>query len=94
MRELGPGAERYHEEIGRHAAGRANVLVGVGEVAGAYERGYEGAGETMRAAQAADAADLVREIVRDGDVVLVKGSRAVGLERVAEALTAASESAA
>jgi len=29
----------------------------------------------------------VKEIVRPGDVVLVKGSRAVGLEVVAEALT-------
>jgi UDP-N-acetylmuramoyl-tripeptide--D-alanyl-D-alanine ligase len=41
----------------------------------------------MRAAEAADAADLLREVVRDGDVVLIKGSRAVGLERVTEALT-------
>jgi UDP-N-acetylmuramoyl-tripeptide--D-alanyl-D-alanine ligase len=64
------------------------VLIAVGPFAGAYERGYGGAGETMRAAEAADAADLVREIVRDGDVVLVKASRAVGLEVVAESLAA------
>jgi UDP-N-acetylmuramoyl-tripeptide--D-alanyl-D-alanine ligase len=88
MRELGPDAERYHEEVGRHAADRAGVLIAVGPFAGAYERGYGGAGETMRAAEAADAADLVREIVRDGDVVLVKASRAVGLEVVAESLAA------
>jgi UDP-N-acetylmuramoyl-tripeptide--D-alanyl-D-alanine ligase len=86
MRELGGGAERYHEEIGAQAAGAAQVLVAVGEFAGAYERGYGGAGEVMRAAEAADAADLVREVVRDGDVVLVKASRGVGLERVTEAL--------
>ena len=59
----------------------------VGEFADAYERGYGGAGEVMRAAEAADAADLVREVVRDGDVVLVKASRGVGLERVTQALT-------
>jgi UDP-N-acetylmuramoyl-tripeptide--D-alanyl-D-alanine ligase len=88
MRELGPEAERYHEEIGRRAAGAANVLVAVGEFAGAYERGYGGAGEVMRAAEAADAADLAREVVRNGDVVLIKASRGVGLERVTEALTA------
>ena len=86
MRELGPEAERYHEEIGRHAAGTASMLIAVGEVADAYERGYAGAGETIQAAEAADAADLVRDVVRSGDVVLVKASRAVGLERVAEAL--------
>jgi UDP-N-acetylmuramoyl-tripeptide--D-alanyl-D-alanine ligase len=90
MRELGPDAERYHEEVGRRAAGKADVLVAVGEFAGAYERGYAGAGEVMRAAEAADAADLVRDVVREGDVVLVKASRSVGLERVAQALTAES----
>jgi UDP-N-acetylmuramoyl-tripeptide--D-alanyl-D-alanine ligase len=90
MRELGPDAGRYHEEIGRWAAGKAHVLVAVGEFADAYERGYAGAGEVVRAAEAADAADLVRELVREGDVVLVKASRSVGLERVTEALTAES----
>jgi UDP-N-acetylmuramoyl-tripeptide--D-alanyl-D-alanine ligase len=94
MRELGPDAERYHEEVGRVAAGTANVLVAVGELGGAYEQGYAGAGQVVRAAEAADAADLVRELVRDSDVVLVKGSRAVGLERVTDALTAGSGSTA
>ena len=42
----------------------------------------------LRAAEAADAADLVRNVVRDGDVVLIKASRGVGLEQVAEALNA------
>jgi UDP-N-acetylmuramoyl-tripeptide--D-alanyl-D-alanine ligase len=91
MRELGPDAERYHEEVGRHAAGTANVLIAVGGSGDAYLRGYGDAGEAMRAAEAADAADLVREVIRDGDVILVKASRAVGLERVAATLTAAPE---
>ena len=39
------------------------------------------------AADAAEAAEKVTELVRPGDVVLVKGSRAVGLEVVADALT-------
>jgi UDP-N-acetylmuramoyl-tripeptide--D-alanyl-D-alanine ligase len=86
MRELGPDAERYHEEVGSHAAGRADMLIAVGPFAGAYERGYGRAGEAIQAAEAADAADLVREVVRDGDVVLLKASRAVGLEVVADAL--------
>jgi UDP-N-acetylmuramoyl-tripeptide--D-alanyl-D-alanine ligase len=90
MRELGPDAERYHEEIGRRAAASANVLVAVGQFADAYERGYARAGEVLRAAEAADAADLVRDLVREGDVVLVKASRSVGLEHVTAALTAES----
>ncbi len=40
---------------------------------------------------AAAAVELLRALLRDGDTVLVKGSRGVGLERVAEALGAGSE---
>ncbi|MBV8065431.1 MAG: UDP-N-acetylmuramoyl-tripeptide--D-alanyl-D-alanine ligase [Actinobacteria bacterium] len=78
MAELGPDAPRYHEEIGREA-GTVAVVIGVGELA----RGYE---PDAWAATAAEAAALARELVRPGDVVLVKGSRSVGLEIVAEAL--------
>jgi UDP-N-acetylmuramoyl-tripeptide--D-alanyl-D-alanine ligase len=78
MAELGPEAPCYHEEIGR-AAGTVAVVIGVGELA----RGYE---PDAWAPTAAAAVDLARRLVRPGDAVLVKGSRAVGLEVVAEAL--------
>lgn len=78
MAELGPDAPRYHEEIGR-AAGTLAVVIGVGELA----RGYD---PDAWAATAAEAIGLARELVRPGDAVLVKGSRSVGLEIVAEAL--------
>jgi UDP-N-acetylmuramoyl-tripeptide--D-alanyl-D-alanine ligase len=79
MAELGGEAPRYHEEIGR-AAGTVAVVIGVGELA----RGYE---PDAWAPTAAEAVALAQELVRPGDVVLVKGSRAVGLELVAEALS-------
>jgi UDP-N-acetylmuramoyl-tripeptide--D-alanyl-D-alanine ligase len=83
MAELGPGAPGYHEEIGRLAAELGvDVVVGVGDLA----RGYGG---SAWVAAADEAIPLVRSLVRPGDVVLVKGSRAVGLEVVAEALTGA-----
>jgi UDP-N-acetylmuramoyl-tripeptide--D-alanyl-D-alanine ligase len=78
MAELGPEAARYHEEIGR-AAGTVAVLIGVGELA----RGYD---PDVWAPTAAEAVAVARELVRPGDAVLVKGSRSVGLEVVAEAL--------
>jgi UDP-N-acetylmuramoyl-tripeptide--D-alanyl-D-alanine ligase len=93
MRELGPDAARYHEEIGRLARDVTQVMVAVGEFADAYARGYGDRGELLRAAEAEDATDLVRDILRDRDVVLIKASRGVGLERVTEALTGSSESA-
>jgi UDP-N-acetylmuramoyl-tripeptide--D-alanyl-D-alanine ligase len=78
MAELGPDAPSYHEEIGR-AAGTVAIVIGVGELA----RGYD---PDAWAATAADAVAIARELVRPGDAVLVKGSRSVGLEVVAEAL--------
>jgi UDP-N-acetylmuramoyl-tripeptide--D-alanyl-D-alanine ligase len=80
MAELGPTAPAYHREVGElvQALGIDSVLA-VGELARAY------GGEFAR--DAAEAAEKVGDLVRPGDVVLVKGSRAVGLEIVAEALT-------
>jgi len=78
MAELGPDAERFHKEIGE-AAGTVGIVIGVGDLA----RGYE---PDAWAATAAEAVEVARELVRPGDVVLVKGSRSVGLEIVAEAL--------
>jgi UDP-N-acetylmuramoyl-tripeptide--D-alanyl-D-alanine ligase len=83
MAELGPGAYQYHREIGKLAHELGIRVVGVGALAPAYD------GEAT-AATAPDAIPLVRELVRPGDCVLVKGSRAVGLEIVAEALAAVS----
>jgi UDP-N-acetylmuramoyl-tripeptide--D-alanyl-D-alanine ligase len=78
MAELGPEALRYHEEIGA-VAENVDVVVGVGELA----RGYA---PDEWVATAAEAVEVARELVRPGDAVLVKGSRSVGLEAVAEAL--------
>jgi len=78
MAELGAEGPRYHEEIGRDAAG-LDLVIGVGELAHGYR-------PHTWVATADEAAVVACELVRPGDVVLVKGSRSVGLEVVAEAL--------
>jgi UDP-N-acetylmuramoyl-tripeptide--D-alanyl-D-alanine ligase len=77
MTELGSGAQRFHEEVDTTGI---DLVVGVGELARAYD-------PDEWVADAAAAVQLAREVVRPGDVVLVKGSRSVGLEIVAEALS-------
>jgi len=89
MAELGPGAPAFHQEIGAEAVRRGvTVLVAVGELA----RGYLASElpETRWTPDAESAVPAVEEVVRPGDCVLVKASRSVGLERVAEALAAVS----
>jgi UDP-N-acetylmuramoyl-tripeptide--D-alanyl-D-alanine ligase len=85
MLELGPDELVYHEEVGREAAaGGVDVLVTVGPRAVAIGEAF--AGQTYAVADAVEAAGILPELLEPGDVVLVKGSRGVGLEVVAEAL--------
>ncbi|MFD3357673.1 UDP-N-acetylmuramoyl-tripeptide--D-alanyl-D-alanine ligase [Streptomyces fradiae] len=92
MAELGDEALAEHDAVGRLAV-RLNVgkLVAVGgrEASwlqlGAYNEGSWGE-ESVHVSDAQAAIDLLRSELRPGDVVLVKASRSVGLERVAQAL--------
>jgi UDP-N-acetylmuramoyl-tripeptide--D-alanyl-D-alanine ligase len=81
MLELGPDEVAFHEEIGDYARERADVLVTVGPLAAHMGGAYA-------TADAAEAATVVREVLAPGDTILVKASRGVGLQAVAEALTA------
>jgi UDP-N-acetylmuramoyl-tripeptide--D-alanyl-D-alanine ligase len=91
MAELGPGGPGFHEEIGVEAKRQGvQALVAVGELARGYLEGASGIDITEWAPDAASAVAVVERIVEPGDCVLVKASRSVGLERVAEALAAVS----
>lgn len=90
MLELGGDSAQLHEELGIKAAGFAELLVGVGQFSAALCRGAVSAGmnpEQMTAvADAAAAIEYLQGRQRSGDKILVKGSRGVHLEEVAEAL--------
>ena len=75
MAELGADGPRYHREVGA-LTGNLDAVVGVGELAREY-------GPTHWVPDAEAAATLLRDLLEPGDVVLVKGSRSVGLEAVA-----------
>jgi UDP-N-acetylmuramoyl-tripeptide--D-alanyl-D-alanine ligase len=85
MAELGRTGPDYHREVGAAAAELGiDELLAVGELA----RGYLDHGVAGR--WVGNVHEAVREldnVVRPGDAVLVKASRAVGLEAVAAALT-------
>ena len=80
MAELGDASERYHREIARLAADRGVDVIGVGHAAKAYEPAVWVAGADHAGAAA-------RDYLRPGDAVLVKASRAVGLEGIAAEIT-------
>lgn len=92
MRELGAEAEQYHGQIGQAVAEAGiEVLVTVGElgaIIGQSARRARADMQTHHFATAAECAEGVGELIAAGDAVLLKASRAVGLEVVAEKLLA------
>ncbi len=93
MLELGPRERDFHLELGETlASSGVELLVTVGPLAAAMADRFDGRVHSVP--DAAAAAELVPELVRPGDVVLVKGSLAVGLEAVCRALSARDEAGA
>lgn len=91
MRELGDDHEQAHAAIGRLAVQLGvDRLVVVGHAAHPVHRaaGLQGSGaeDAVLVPDVDAAVDLLRREIAQGDVVLVKASRAAGLERVAAAL--------
>jgi UDP-N-acetylmuramoyl-tripeptide--D-alanyl-D-alanine ligase len=88
MLELGPRAPAFHREVGEWArAAGVELLLAVGPLAAEMgERFTEG--EIHRLPDARVAAELLPALLRAEDTVLVKASRGVGLERVAQTLQA------
>lgn len=88
MLELGDLAEEAHRAVGRQAAeAGVAVIVVAGKLARLAGEAAQAAGvEVHFAADANEAARIASALVGPQDTVLVKASRAVGLEIVAEAL--------
>jgi len=93
MLELGTHTERLHREVGAFATTHAPDLVltvgpNAGLIAEALEEHFEltGRGSVWRCADAGEAAaELMREL-REGDLVLLKGSHGMRLDRITQAL--------
>jgi len=86
MLELGPAGEEMHRAAGRHAAERKiDVLLGVRGLAQAMVEGAKLSGAKAEfVATPEEAGEWLARDTRDGDVVLLKASRGVKLEKALE----------
>ena len=96
MGELGQHATELHRAVGEFAAQQdLAFLIAVGPHAEACARGAMAAGFSLNrivaALDAEEATTALRPLLREGDAVLVKGSRFMGLDRLVAALTGANQ---
>ena len=89
MRELGDFSDDEHRVIGEFAQKFCDVIIGVGPEAHPILQAIAEGENVVYSGWSPDAKQaiaLVRRSVQAGDIILVKGSRSVGLEIVVEAL--------
>lgn len=90
MLELGRYSVQEHERVGKAAAGKADLVFGVGVRARALTNAARASGMDDVHARGYESSSLaaqdLKTIVQKGDVVLIKGSQGVRMERVVEAL--------
>ena len=93
MLELGEQELQFHQDAGRQIPKSIDVIVGVGKrsralLDGAREAGF--AEDSLHHFENAEAAGaFLRDFVRPGDLVLLKGSRGVGLDKAVAILETA-----
>lgn len=93
MLELGERELEYHAETGRNVPKSIDVVVGVGKRSRALLDGAKEAGfrddQLHHFDDAAGAAEFLKGFIREGDLVLVKASRGIGLDKVVSQLEGA-----
>jgi UDP-N-acetylmuramoyl-tripeptide--D-alanyl-D-alanine ligase len=95
MLELGEQELQFHTDAGRQIPRAIDVIIGVGRRTRALLDGARQAGFTEDALlhfdDAEAAGEFLRNEIREGDLVLIKGSRGVGLDRAVAILDPANE---
>ena len=83
MLEMGDFGPAAHYEIGEYARKKADVLIAVGDLGKEICRGYgQHRDDVYHVANADAAGACLRKIIASEDIVLIKASRGMGLEKV------------
>ena len=87
MRELGEGSDEFHAGLAEPiAAACVEHAILVGPEMSPLHKALGGKVNAVHVPDAAAALDALREVIRPGDAILVKGSNSVGLSAVVESL--------
>ncbi len=90
MLELGEHSREAHEEIGRLAAKSVDFLVTVGQNGKVIASAAEKAGllkeKILSFGKAEEAIEPIKKIIKNKDLILIKASRGIGLDKIVDSL--------
>lgn len=98
MLELGDYSEEGHQEIGKYLAKiKIDKLISVGERSRDIDRGAKAAGmnedEILHFADVVSAGKFLQDLIKEGDIILVKGSQGMRMEKIVKEIMAEPEKA-
>ena len=86
MKELGENGDNLHKEIGKYADGKANILLTVGKLAKNAQSNSKNFALSLHFNDNFSLLEKLNELLIDGDVVLIKGSRSMHLDQLVNEL--------
>lgn len=85
MKELGDESEAAHEEVGKYAKDKVDLLIVLGEYTHCFKKGFEGK-DILLFNNMDNLKNELKNIVRNKDIILIKASRGMKFECIVEQL--------
>lgn len=85
MNELGNESEKAHKEVGEYATNKADLLISTGEEKENYKMGFKKDSVKLYNTKE-DLIEDLRNVIKEGDAIIIKASRGVKFEEIVKAL--------
>ena len=82
MKELGDNSENFHVEIGKYAIGKVDILLTVGNLSRNTQSNSNNFSLSLHFDDNSSLITKLEELIVEGDIILVKGSRSMHLNHI------------
>ena len=82
MKELGANEEMFHKKVGQYAVGKTDILLTVGKLAKNAQSNSNNFALSLHFNDNFSLLEKLNELLTDGDIVLIKGSRSMQLDQL------------
>ena len=82
MKELGDNEVNLHTEIGQYAEGKTDIILTVGKLAENAQSNSNNFALSLHFNDNISLLEKLTELLKDGDIILIKGSRSMQLDQL------------